>query len=228
MVSRRQGGGDRPTARNVRTRWSAFIRPEAATNIILAAGHASKTGRDLNRFVTINFDQGELLGRAQGALGAYLKLGADWLRLRGVEATHVWVLENGPGKGLHVHILQHVPRELSPHYSALQKGWLRNAGLTPNKANVIRSKGIKSPRALRGVLKYLLKGGHPEFLQQFCGQIRGDGGSVIYGKRCGTSQNIGAKARASGVSSGRQRFSGGAALPIEEKRRSTTAGDHRG
>jgi len=48
--------------------------------------------------------------------------------------------------------------------------------------------------ALEAALAYLLKGASPEVALQFGLERLQPGGRVI-GKRCGTSQNIGAKAR---------------------------------
>ena len=48
-------------------------------------------------------------------------------------------------------------------------------------------------------LAYLLKGASPEAASQFALERLKPGGRVI-GKRCGTSQNIGAKARKAGAS----------------------------
>jgi len=165
-------------------------------NLLAAAEYARTIGRPLNRFTTIHWQAGGLVGDYQGATLRFLKLARDWLRLRGESLTYIWVRESGEGIGEHVHILMHVPPHLARQFSNRQRGWLQACDATFRKG-VISSRpvGRNYRHALKGVqygeryrdhlanvLAYVLKGE-----REFAGELSG--------KRCSTSQNIGRKAR---------------------------------
>jgi hypothetical protein len=103
-------------------------------------------------------------------------------------------------------LLAHVPADLVPVVIALQRGWLRRITLRCYRARVIHSKPIGGRLGLEtgnpdlhavnleAALAYILKGASPEAAAKFDLERIEPSGRVI-GKRCGTSQNIGAKAR---------------------------------
>ena len=103
-------------------------------------------------------------------------------------------------------MLAHVPTDLVPTFVKLQRGWLRRISGNPYRARVIHSKPIGGRLGLEvgnpelhainltAALAYVLKGASPEAASQFSLERLEPGGRVI-GKRCSTSQNIGAKAR---------------------------------
>lgn len=103
-------------------------------------------------------------------------------------------------------MLAHVPADLVSRLTALQRGWLRRITGQPYRARVIHSKPIGGRLRLEAgnpdlhavnleaALAYVLKGASPEAASQF-GLERLERGGRVIGKRCGTSQNIGAKAR---------------------------------
>jgi hypothetical protein len=181
--------------RNHKRRWSSYISTRQALNVIEAAGFAERVGLRPNRFITIHFDQGELLIRPQESLGVFFKLSREWLEVRGVPGVYLWALEDGWGLGLHAHILMHVPAEHAASFATRQSGWLGKSGLAAKKARVVQTQHVRSFKALRGAIKYMLKGASPEFLTIMQGQISGSPSSTIYGKRCGTSEAIGRTAR---------------------------------
>jgi hypothetical protein len=116
------------------------------------------------------------------------------------------VQENGDGKGGHCHLLIHVPTGLVSCLPNLQRGWLRTITGQPYRSRVIHSKPIGGRLGLEtgnpdlhainleAALSYVLKGANTAAAAQFNLDTLEPGGRVI-GKRCGTSQNIGAKAR---------------------------------
>ena len=146
-----------------------------------------------------------LAGMAK-ATGRYLDLLTKWLAYHKCRTAWLWVHENGAGKGGHCHLLVHVPAALVTALSGLQKGWLRAITGNRYRKGVIHSKPIGGRLGLEAgnpdlhainleaALAYLLKGASPEAASQF-GLERLESGGRIIGKRCGTSQNIGAKAR---------------------------------
>jgi hypothetical protein len=130
------------------------------------------------------------------------------MRSRGVKTAFVWVRENGPGKGAHVHILLHLPPGLSDPFNRRQRGWLKACGGVWKKG-VLKSRPIgrdlrhfagQGPARvtyeanLKAVVGYVLKGAD-EVTRQALQIQRVEPGGVIVGKRCGASQNIGPDAR---------------------------------
>ncbi|SCW85316.1 hypothetical protein SAMN02927924_03397 [Sphingobium faniae] len=140
------------------------------------------------------------------ATGRFTDLMAKALARHGSGTAWLWTHESGNGKGGHCHLLAHVPADLVPVVTALQRGWLRRITLRSYRARVIHSKPIGGRLGLEAgnpdlhavnleaALAYVLKGAGPEAASQFALERLEPGGRVI-GKRCGTSQNIGAKAR---------------------------------
>lgn len=140
------------------------------------------------------------------ATGRFLDLLTKALARHGAQTAWLWVHENGEGKGGHVHILAHVPVELVPVVVRLQRRWLRRITGQPYRARLIQSQPIGGRLGLETgnpdlhalnlsvVLDYVIKGADAIAARQFSLSRLEPGGRVI-GKRCGTSQNIGPKAR---------------------------------
>lgn len=170
----------------------AFARAEP---IIHAAIHAKRTGRPLNRFVTIAFGDGLCPLRASEALGKFLKSAGDWLRWHDAPVAFVWTIEHPPGKSEHAHLLIHVPEVLKADFSRLQRGWITRTRTYWAKG-VVHSEPVgETDAALVGVLRYMLKGGDAETRQALGIDYFGPQGRVD-GKRCGMSNSLGASARA--------------------------------
>jgi hypothetical protein len=118
----------------------------------------------------------------------------------------IWVHENCGPKGGHCHLLAHVPAALVPVVRKLQIGWLGRITGQPYRKNVIHSDPIGGRLGLEqgnpelyganlyAALGYVLKGADPHAAAEFELERVQPGGLVI-GKRCGTSENIGATAR---------------------------------
>lgn len=196
-------------ARNSATRESNALSATQLANLMAAARHAGAIGLALNRMVTIHWEAAgvPLTGMAT-ATGRFTDLMGKALARHGSRAAWLWTHENGHGKGGHCHLLAHVPRDLVLPLAGLQRGWLGRITGKRYRARVIHSKPIggrlgleESNPALHGInlqvaLAYLLKGADADAASQF-GLTRLEPGGRIIGKRCGTSQNIGAKARVS-------------------------------
>lgn len=210
---------------NHRNRSTSYQSETQIIGALGAAVHARTIGRPLNRFVTIHLERGELPGRAQDAVGAYLKTAAKWLRSRGIAPTYLWWLEHAVGTGLHVHMLMHVPADLRDTFNIKARhAWLKAAGLVPH-AGVIRTERIE-PRGigtsgptkrqqesyqnqLQGVLRYMGKSIDPDAKSSLHGHLplaeRPTAAAVlgikpeychpIYGRRISVSENIGPAAR---------------------------------
>ncbi len=157
----------------------------------------------LNRFTTIHW---EAAGVADplSATGRLLKLMGDAMRANGSAFAYVWVRENGPGKGEHVHILWHGAVHL-PVLKRRIRAWLKLCGGRSVKG-VCRTDAINRSLCsaligdaayfanLREVLGYQLKGADAE-ARDALGIRRAEPGGRIVGKRSGASANIARSAR---------------------------------
>lgn len=194
-------------ARNRADRESYALTAAQIGNLKAAERHAEKIGLPFTRMISIHWEAAgvPLAGMAK-ATGRFTDLMAKALARHGSGTAWLWTHESGEGKGGHCHLLAHVPADLVPIVTALQRGWLRRITLRSYRARVIHSKPIGGRLGLEAgnpdlhavnleaALAYVLKGAGIEAASQFALERLEPGGRVI-GKRCGTSQNIGAKAR---------------------------------
>ena len=194
-------------ARNCADRESYALTVAQIGNLKAAERHAVKIGLPFNRMISIHWEgAGVPLASMAKATGRFTDLMAKALARHGSSTAWLWTHENGEGKGGHCHMLAHVPADLVSRLTALQRGRLRRITGQPYRARVIYSKpiggrlGLETTNPeLHGVnlevaLAYVLKGASPEAASQF-GLGRLEPGGRVIGKRCGTSQNIGVKAR---------------------------------
>lgn len=194
-------------ARNRADRESQALTAAQIGNLKAAKPHAGAIGLPFTRMITIHWEAtGVPLEGMAKATGRFTDLMAKALARHGSKTTWLWAHENCGPKGGHCHLLAHVPADLVPILTALQRGWLRRITGQPYRARVIHSKPIGGRLGLEAgnpdlhainleaALAYVMKGASPEAASQFALERLEPGGRVI-GKRCGTSQNIGAKAR---------------------------------
>lgn len=194
-------------ARNRAGRESHALNAAHVANLTAATAHADAIGLPFTRMVTIHWEAaGVPLAEMANATGRYTDLMGKALARHGSDTAWVWTHENGHRKGGHCHLLAHVPADLVSRLTALHRGWLRRITGNPYRARVIHSKPIGGRLGLEegnphlhainldAALTYVLKGASREVASQFALERLEPGGRVI-GKRCGTSQNIGAKAR---------------------------------
>ncbi|HKC02826.1 MAG TPA: hypothetical protein VKC17_05930 [Sphingomicrobium sp.] len=176
-------------------------------NLTAAARYADAICLPFTRMVTIHWEAAGLpLDRMAGATGHFTDLMTKALARHGSSTAWLWAHENGDRKGGHCHLLAHVPPSLVALLTRLQRGWLRGITGKPYRPRVIHSKPVGGRLGLEmgspglhavnvdAVLSYVLKGASGAAASQFKLERLEPGGRVI-GKRCGTSQNIGAKAR---------------------------------
>lgn len=200
----RRGG-----ARNSAARESHALSTAQIANLIAAKAYAAQIGLPLNRMITIHWEAaGVPLEGMTKATGRFVDLLTKTLARHGSQTACLWVHEGGEDKGGHCHLLIHVPANLVPKIIKLQRGWLRRITNRPYKANVIHSApvggrlgvetGSPSLHAanLEVALNYLIKGAD-DAAAMVHGLERIQHGGLVIGKRCGTSQNIGPKARKS-------------------------------
>lgn len=203
---------------NSRANWTAYLDAEKGLGLIEGAVHAAKINRPLNLSVTIHFERASLsdLWRPQDAVGAWLKRAGQWLGLRAIPCTFLWVMEHAVGTGRHVHILLHCPPAHQKAFKEKGRGdWLRKAGMIPIKHAIhyerVGPRGYDPAtattaqrgtylRQLQGSLRYHIKGLDPDqridlgvgpkLITELLG-IEPEYSSPIYGRRVSRSQNIG-------------------------------------
>lgn len=155
------------------------------------------------------------------ATGRFIDLLTKTLTRHGSRTAWLFVHENAlrgvHQKGGHVHLLAHVPADLVSVVQKRQMRWLKLITGQPYRAKVIHSTPIGGRLGLevsnpelhlanaRTALAYVLKGACPQIGPQF-DLLRLQSGGRVIGKRVGTSQNIGAKARTEFSSDGRAKF----------------------
>ena len=198
---------NRGGARNLATRESHALSRAHVANLIDASVHADAVGLPFTRMITVHWEAaGVTLNGMARATGRFIELLSKALARHGSATAWLWVHENGPNKGGHCHMLVHVPAAFVRKLPARQKRWLRTISGNPYHSGVIHSDPIGGRLGLEGsnpalhainrdaALSYVLKGADKAAATSF-GLERLEPGGRIIGKRCGTSQNIGAKAR---------------------------------
>jgi hypothetical protein len=198
-------------ARNRADRESFELACAQIANLTAAERHAALIGLPFTRMISIHWEAaGVPLSGMAAATGRFTDLMTRALARHGSRTAWLWSHENGERKGGHCHLLAHVPAELVPMLTRLQLGWLRRITLRSYRARVIYSRpiggrlGIETSNPdlyainLQVALQYVLKGASPEAASQFSLERLEPGGRII-GKRCGTSQNIGRKAREAAI-----------------------------
>lgn len=198
-------------ARNRADRVSHELTAAQIANLRAAECHAEAIGLPFNRMITIHWQAAgvPLEGMAK-ATGRFLDLLTRALARHGGATAWLWVHEGGERKGGHCHLLAHVPPDLVRVITRLQRGWLRRITGSAYRKRVIRSNPIGGRLGLETgnpglhavnvseALSYVMKGAGPVAAARLDLERLEPGGRVI-GKRCGTSQNIGAKARSKGM-----------------------------
>ena len=198
-------------ARNRTDRESHALTAAQIGNLKAAERHAEQIGLPFTRMISIHWQAAgvPLAGMAK-ATGRFTDLMAKALARHGSRTAWLWTHENATGsandKGGHLHLLAHVPADLVPVITRLQRGWLQTITMRTYRARVIYSKPIGGRLGLEtgnpdlhavnleAALAYILKGASSEAASQF-GLERLEPGGRVIGRRCSTSQNIGVKAR---------------------------------
>lgn len=186
-------------------------------NLIAGAGHASAIGLPCTRMITIHWEAaGVPLDGIAKATGQFNDIMTKALRRLGTKTAWLWVHQNGPNKGGHCHLLAHVPAEHVKRLSGIQKGRLRRITGNPYRKRVLHCDPIGGRLGLEvgnpnlhavyhaAALGYVLKGACPGAVTKSNLELVEPGGRII-GKRCSTSQNIGARPCANDPSVGNQR-----------------------
>ena len=186
-----------PQRRRYRCGGTRHISIQQAANIMEAVSFAKAIGLPLVAHLTIDWDATEVGDDPDGKLFAKVREGLDkWLQRRGMEFAGAWARECPGGDAEHCHLLFHLPL-------AYRHG-LKVDQLEAEVCRLVdrHGGGVCGDDAIKLVLwpnpdgKYLIKGGGPKVWTRF--RLRKEHRRLqgrIHGKRCGTTENIGARAR---------------------------------
>lgn len=195
-----------------KTRTSLFIQYAAAVEFLAAVNFALFLGRPFTTWVTVDFERAGAGEHCTAFVTAFWKHLRDWLAIYGVPAVYVWVLEGADGE-VHMHALLHIPPRLALELHKMLPDWMRAIGLAyyegitdidcigvfwgsdRRTSKTGRSRLCLTPYffSLRHVVSYSLKGAVPEFCAEWGIQHKPQG--KIIGKRTGTSESLGPRAR---------------------------------
>lgn len=186
-------------ARNFKQNASEHLSLEQCQRLIRAFNNSEKLGLPFNRHWTVHYEKaGVAEENATQFIGRLLKLVREYAGRHQKPFSCIWVREGGVKHGGHVHILMHLPPELSLR-GRIRK-WIRLAGgASKRKVSKIASVGgrLNSSAATthhkqnaEAVVSYLLKCAS-EAAGLKLGLSRFGVRATIAGKRCGYSQNLG-------------------------------------
>jgi hypothetical protein len=176
----------------VAQRVSQFIRQRSASNIHHATNIATAIGLPLNVFATITFSLTEC--PPDEVSWAFRKLlsnrYAHWARrVTKRSPTHVWAIE-AAADTIEVHWLVHVPVEHQAEFRRRLMDWTIGVTGGVRAQRAIKTKPVNN---LVGIRQYILKGMDAAFAADY--GVRHQPQGAVYGKRAGTSQNLGPAAK---------------------------------
>lgn len=172
-------------------RKSTAIDLQAAQNLIQAHDHARALGTPLTTFVTIHWGLADGAGDGRVRFARLQEKARKWMQARGGNLTGLFVHEAALSKEIHTHWAVHVPYRLGAPFGRMLKRWI--GGDVDGQVCDVRP--ITDSRVINYMLKdvapldYALLG-----LPRHLAKRRSD--RAVVGKRIGTSQNLGPKARA--------------------------------
>jgi hypothetical protein len=176
------------------------IAMRQATNVIEAVRFAKSISLPLVAHLTIHWSLTNAGDDPDGKLFAKVREGLDkWLSRHGVELAGVWARERqagGQSDVVHCHLLFHLPvgfrggKKLRQVEEAILR-LVERHGCGVWGDNAVDLRLHDNPDG-----KYLIKGGGSKVWKRF--RLRNEhrrAQGLIFGKRCGTTENIGAAAR---------------------------------
>ncbi len=93
--------------------------------VLFDAGEkAYALGCPLNRFITIHYDDYATPKHPQKFIVSILEHSRKWLQRHGIPVAYIYVIEKGINKGIHVHLLIHIPAGFQVKYKAALRRWL--------------------------------------------------------------------------------------------------------
>lgn len=163
-----------------------YLTEQQEMSIYHSVSMAFKNGVALNRHFTLILKDTLAENKPQAFLTHIMDNTRKWLKRRSLDHAFLWVLENGRHKGIHVHLLLHIPSGYQIEYKRTLKKWLSQYDVSDLKVSEIKYPpfGDLHPLSpLNKLIAYLCKG--CETSQKSRTKYQG----AIYGRRWGTNIN---------------------------------------
>jgi hypothetical protein len=158
-----------------------------ARNLIEAVAFAPVVKLPLNVFVTIQWSKAAPGDRVQIRLLRFVERAYQWFFRRKVALAYVYVHEVGTlGEG-NTHLMIHVPESIRRQFQRMIPQWLDSQ---PRRGFI----DVQPAYDAKRLAGYFLKGTNTTVAKGL-GILQSSDQGRIRGKRCGTSENIGRKAR---------------------------------
>lgn len=166
-----------------------YLTAKQVETIFSAAEKAYYQGMPLNRFFTIHYNDHADPKNPQAFVTDILGHTRKWLQHRGLPVAYAYVIENGKTKGIHAHILIHIPKHYQRDYKQALRRWLpfewTKKTVTVKPVNYPDYGQLSPLSHIYGVLRYMCKGIDPETPVR---GIRPRYQGEISGRRWGTSK----------------------------------------
>lgn len=145
----------------------------------------------LNRFMTFHIDPIANRSKPNQFIIDLMQHTRKWLQQRGHPVAYLYVLENSPIKGIHVHLLIHIPNKEQNNYKRALKRWLpfdlKKPEFDTQTITYPYRGGLHKKSRIHGIIKYLSKGLDPSTpLESIKPRYQGK----IKGKRWGISKSL--------------------------------------
>ncbi len=169
---------------------SRYLSAAQVERIFNAGEKAYAKSCALNRHFTIHYDDIADVKRPNKFVQSILDHSRKWLQRRGIPVAYVYVIENGKYKGIHVHLLIHIPVGYQREYKKALHKWMPFSFKWPDSRIEVTT--IDYPQfgnlhplnGIYGVSKYICKGINPKQVIRGIDPIyQGE----IYGQRYGIS-----------------------------------------
>jgi hypothetical protein len=188
--------------RRYRVGGTRYISVAQASNMIEAVQFAKLIGLPLVAHLSIHWSLTDVGDDPNGALFARFREGLNkWFNRRGIVFAGAWARERqacGQSDVEHCHLLFHLPVEYRTGKKLLEVEDAMSRLVERYGRGILHEKAIDLRVHDNPDGKYLIKGGGRKIWKRF--RLRKEHRrlqGIIYGKRCGTTQNIGPAARGS-------------------------------
>lgn len=168
-----------------------YLTAKQVEAIFQASEKAYSQGTPLNSFVTIQYNDHADPKHPQAIVTGILERTRKWLQRRGFPVAYVYTIEKAGEKGIHCHILIHIPKGKQAEYKRTLAGLLPFERVkTTAKAKRIDYPpygGLHKKNGIYGVLKYICKGIDPAApVRGIDPRYQGE----IHGQRWGISKSL--------------------------------------
>lgn len=168
-----------------------YLSAEQVERIFKAGEKAYYQRAPLNRFFTIHYNDHADPKRPQAFVTDILERTRKWLQHRGLPVAYVYVIEKAKIKGIHVHILIHIPAGYQRDYKRALRRWLpfewNRKAVDVRRVNHPDYGNLSPLNSIYGFLRYMCKGIDPATpVRGIEPRFQGE----IHGQRWGVSTSL--------------------------------------